>query len=51
MDFFIGLVIGIFIGVLAGIFITALMSANGRAEPEPDGVDDVLDELLKTAKN
>lgn len=52
MDFFIGLMIGIFIGVLAGIFITALMSANGRSEPEPnDGVDDVLDELFQTVKD
>ena len=47
MDFFIGLMIGIFVGVLAGIFITALMSANGRSEPEPDGVDEALDEVEK----
>lgn len=51
MDFFIGLMIGIFVGVLVGIFITALMSANGRNEPEPDGVDEVLDELLRTVQN
>lgn len=50
MDFFIGLIVGVFAGGTLGFFITALMIANGREvefEPEPDGVDEVLDELFQ----
>lgn len=51
MDFFIGLIVGVFAGGTLGFFITALMIANGREvefEPEPDGVDEVLDELCNS---
>lgn len=50
MDFFIGLCVGMFAGGLLGFFVAALMIANGK-EPEPDGVDDVLDELFQTVKD
>lgn len=51
MDFFIGLLVGMFCGGLLGFFVAALMIANGReVEPEPDGVDEVLDELFKTVQ-
>ena len=50
MDFFIGLCVGMFAGGLLCFFIAALIIANGK-EPEPDGVDDVLDELFQTVKD
>ena len=51
MDFFIPFVVGVFIGTLGGFFISALVTANVRDESEPDGVDDVLDEITERSKD
>ena len=51
MEFFIPFVSGVFIGTLGGFFLSALVTANVRDEAEPDGVDDVLDEIAERSKD
>lgn len=61
MDFFIGLIVGLFFGGWIGLAVASLITISRdkdiedvRAElddPEPDGVDDVLDEIEKGMRN
>lgn len=51
MDGIIGFICGVFVGVLLGFFLSALMIANGREESDESGVDEVLDNLMQTARN
>ena len=53
MDFFIGLIAGFALCGCIVIVVTLFKQAtsSGSTEPEPDGVDDVLDELFKTVQN
>ena len=50
MAYFIWFLVGLFRGAMLGFMFAALVAANASDDPEPDGVDEVLDEIEKRAK-
>ena len=48
---FIWFLVGLFVGAILGFMFAALVAANAADDPEPDGIDEVLNEIEKGMRN